>query len=98
MSMRGGEHDADRGRVEEHDDAQLEEAEVVPQHRREPSCLGYSLDHAHAGRLSIVRRESASLPSARGSISSARASTPAQTSVAIATCSPLKKAASVNAA
>src|SRR5438045_5083871 len=84
MAVSRGNHHSDRGRVEQEDDAQLQQAEVVA-------------EHAHAGLLSMASRDSAGARSDRATVSSAIESTPDHTSVAMATCRPLKSASSVSA-
>src|SRR5207248_10855439 len=80
----GREHDADGGGIEQQDDAKLEQAQVVA-------------GDPHAGCLSTASRDRAGLRSPRGRVRRAIDSIPAQTRVAIATCRPLKSAASVKA-
>src|SRR5205807_8987618 len=83
---------------EQRDDAQLEKAYVVAQCGGDGSRVDRGVGDRHADPFSTARRDSAGTRCALGCVSSAIASIPAQASVAAATCSPLKKAASVIAA
>src|SRR5439155_20891930 len=84
IAMGRGEHHSYRGGVEQQDKPKLEKAQVVA-------------PHTNAGCLSTASRDRAGLRSPRERARSAIDSIPDQTSVAIATCKPLKNAASVNA-
>src|SRR5256886_7790023 len=97
MAVRGRDHHADRRRVEEHDHAELEQADVVASDGGKAPGAGHRLDEAHAGRFSTASRDIARSRSVRGSVSSAIDNMPDQTSVAIATCRPLNSAAFVSA-
>src|SRR4029077_16741238 len=92
--MSGGrrQHRAERRRIEQRDDAELEQAEVVAKRRGGGSGPGLRSDCAHAGLLSTARCANAGRESERGSVSTASESMPAHTKVAIATCRPLKAA------
>src|SRR5579859_4069891 len=96
MAVRGGDHDRDRGRVEQRHDAQLEQAQVVPRE------LDRADAHRHCGDVHtavwlISNRACQSALSARGAMSVAVVKTADHTRVARAMCMPLASAASVNA-
>src|SRR5438477_4590696 len=97
MAVGSRDHHPDRRRIQEHDDAQLEQADVIAGDAQ-CACRGLCGDSVHAEPLSTARRDSLAVGSVRGIMTRANVSTADHTSVAIATCRPLKRAASVRAA